>query len=71
MEMTILRPEAFASPVAFASRLILLAVLAGAVLLGYIAGEEAKGRRLIWTEEPLPEAGKPVLPEAEQLRRAA
>ena len=71
MEMTILTPEAFASPVAFAGGLILLAVLAGGVLLGCIAEEEAKGRRLIWAEEPLPEAGKPALPEAEQLRRAA
>ena len=66
METLLLNPA-----IAAAGVFILLAVLLGAVLLGYVAEEEAKGRRLIWAEEPLPETGKPALPEAEQLRRAA
>jgi len=53
MEGTFFPAEAFGSIVGFVGGLILLAFAVGAVLLGYIAHEEAKGRRIAWIEEPL------------------
>ncbi len=45
----------------------MLAVAMGVILFGYIADEEAKGRRIEWLEEPLAMAGKPA--EGEEVRR--
>ena len=59
MEGIVLAAEALESIVGFAGGLILLAFAVGAVLLGYIAHEEAKGRRIDWLEEPLAMAGEP------------
>lgn len=71
MEGIVLGTEVFASPVSFAGGLILLAVLVGAVLLGSIAEEEAKGRRFVWAEEPLAEVRKPTPAEEAKAHRAA
>lgn len=71
MEGIALETLPFNATIAAAGAFILLAVFLGVVLLGYVAEEETKGRRLIWAEEPLPEAGKPALPDAQQFRRAA
>ncbi len=49
----------------------MLAVAMGAILFGYIADEEAKGRRIEWLEEPLAMAGKPAEGEEVRLRKAA
>jgi len=46
--------------------LILLALVAAAILLGYTAEEESKGNRLFWAEWPLPGTGEPVSPAIER-----
>jgi hypothetical protein len=71
MEGIVLGTEAFESAFTFAGGLILLVVAVGAFLLGYIAHEEAKGRRIDWLEEPLatPEESRHV--EDVRLRKAA
>ena len=71
MEGIVLGTPVFESAVTFAGGLILLAVVLGAVLLGYIADEEAKGRRIDWFEEPLAMAGEPEQLEEVKLGRAA
>ncbi|MCI0658690.1 MAG: hypothetical protein L0170_16685 [Acidobacteria bacterium] len=53
MEGIVLATAAFESTVGFVGGLVLLAIAVGAFLLGYIAHEEAKGRRIDWLEEPL------------------
>jgi hypothetical protein len=45
---------------------ILLALVATAILLGYTAEEESKGNRLFWAEWPLPGTGEPVSPAIER-----
>lgn len=51
--------------------LMLLAVALASILLGYVADEEAKGRRIEWLEEPLATAGPPARVAKVELRRAA
>lgn len=51
--------------------ILLAAAVGGLLLLGYVADEEAKGRRLIWLEEPLATARRPVRLEKVELRKAA
>ena len=71
MEGILFPAEVFKSAVAFAGGLVLLAIAVGAILLGYVADEEAKGRRIDWLEEPLatPEESRHV--EDVKLRKAA
>lgn len=71
MEGIVLGTEVFTSPVAFAGGLILLAVVVAAILLGYIADEEAKGRRIDWLEEPLATAGEPEGVQEAKLAKVA
>jgi hypothetical protein len=69
MEGILIEMEWFAPVGVFFAGLILLAVVATAILLGYTAGEESKGNRLFWAEWPLPgseESGAPVSPAAER-----
>lgn len=56
---------------AAAGLFVMLAVALGAVLFGYIADEEARGRRLEWLEEPLAMAGESGQVEGLKLRKAA
>jgi len=51
--------------------LAMLAVAMGVILFGYIADEEARGRRIEWLEEPLAMAGKPAQGEEVRLHKAA
>ncbi len=51
--------------------MLLAAALGGLLLLGYVADEEAKGKRLMWLEEPLATARRPVRLEKVELRKAA
>lgn len=71
MEGILFPAEAFESTVGFAGGLVLLAIALGAILLGYVADEEAKGRRIDWLDEPLatPEESRHV--EDVKLRKAA
>lgn len=50
----------------FFAGLILLALVATAILLGYTAEEESKGNRLFWAEWPLPGSGEPASPAVER-----
>jgi hypothetical protein len=59
------------STTAVAGFLLLLAVALGGILLGYVAEEEAKGRRLEWLEEPLAAPGEFEEPARMPLRKAA
>jgi hypothetical protein len=54
-----------------AGLLAFLAVALACILLGYAADEEAKGRRLMWLEEPIAAAPTPVRLEKVELRKAA
>jgi hypothetical protein len=48
----------FDSPMAGAGLAVLLAVAIAGLVFGYIADEEAKGRRIDWLEEPLAMPGE-------------
>lgn len=54
------------APVGVLAGLILLAFASAAILLGYTAEEEGKGRRLFWAEWPLPGTEEPVSPAIER-----
>ena len=71
MEGIVLGAEVFESAVTFAGGLILLAIAVGAILLGYTADEEAKGRRIEWLEEPLATAGEPEGVQEAKLAKVA
>jgi len=70
MEGIILDLEALTSPWNLVGGLVLLAIVAGSILFGYMAGEEKAGRRLHWAEWPLPES-EPSPPFEEEYRLAA
>ncbi len=71
MEGLFLEPMPFNSAVTAAGLLILLAVAIGGIIFGYIADEEAKGRRIEWLEEPLAAAGEPGKVQEVKLSKAA
>lgn len=52
MEGILLDIEMFASPVTVLLGLVLLAIGACGILLGYMADEEASGKRIFWAESP-------------------
>ena len=58
MEGILLAAPIFASTVAIIGAGFGLAVVLQMILLGYVADEEAKGRRLFWAEFPIAEARK-------------
>jgi hypothetical protein len=66
MEGILIEAESFASVGVFFGGLILLALVATAILLGYTAGEERKGNRLFWAEWPLPGSEEPAAPAEER-----
>ena len=69
MEGILLAAPIFESTVALIGAGFGLAVVLQMILLGYVADEEAKGRRLFWAEWPLPEAKKPM--PVVEIRKAA
>ncbi len=71
MESMFLEAEFLSSTIATAGLLILLAVALGGILFGYIADEEAKGRRIEWLEEPLAMPEAPGVVAKVILRKAA
>lgn len=71
MEAMVYSTEIINATIAVAGLCALLAVAMASILLGYVADEEAKGRRIGWLEEPLATAGSPVRVEKVELRRAA
>ena len=71
MEGILLEAGFLNSTMATAGLLVLLAVALGGILFGYIADEDAKGRRIDWLEEPLTMGGEPEQVVKAVLRKAA
>lgn len=71
MEGIVFATEFFNSVVGVAGLLILLALAMGGILFGYVAEEEAKGRRIDWLEEPLATAGERKVVQEANLAKAA
>jgi len=71
MEGILLEAGFLNSTMATAGLLVLLAVALGGIFFGYIADEEAKGRRIDWLEEPLTMGGEPEQVVKAVLRKAA
>ena len=71
MEGILLEAGFLNSTIAVAGLLVLLAVALGGILFGYIADEEARGRRIDWLEEPLTMGGEPEQVVKAVLRKAA
>ena len=71
MEGILLEAGFLNSTMATAGLLVLLAGGLGGILFGYIADEEAKGRRIDWLEEPLTMGGGPEQVVKGGLRKAA
>ncbi len=69
MEGVILDSGALTFAAAFGS-LIVLALVAAGILLGYISDRERNGDTIYWSAEPLPESGPESRAEGE-VRRAA
>jgi hypothetical protein len=66
MEGILIAMESFAPVGVFFAGLILTALVATAILLGYTAEEESKGNRLFWAEWPLPGSEEPTSPAVER-----
>jgi hypothetical protein len=71
MEGLVLETQSFSHIIAAAGLFALLAVALAAILLGYIAGEEAKSRRIEWLEEPLAVPGEYGQAQGITLKKAA
>lgn len=71
MEGLVLESQSFSHIIAVAGLFALLAVALAGILLGYIADEEAKGRRIEWLEEPLAVPGEYGQPQGIKLKEAA
>lgn len=71
MEAMIYSAEPVSLTLAVAGLLCLLAAAMAGILLGYVADEDAKRRRVEWLEEPLAMPGLPVRVEKVELRKAA
>lgn len=71
MEGLLFNTEFWNPGIAAAGLAILLAVALAGILFGYIADEEAKGRRIEWLEEPLAMGGEPEKAQEVRLSKAA
>ena len=71
MEGILFDTTVFESVVAFLGGIALLATVAAAILLGYVAEREARGEKVFWAEWPIPESETHEPAETEELRMAA
>lgn len=71
MEGVLFQPEFLDASIAVVGLLAMLAVALGGILFGYIADEEARGRRIEWLEEPLAMPGERRQVEEVRVRKAA
>lgn len=71
MEGLVLETQSFSHIIAAVGLFALLAVAMAAILLGYIADEEAEGRRIEWLEEPLAMPGEYGQAQGIKLKKAA
>jgi hypothetical protein len=60
----------FTSPVTVLLGLVLLAVGACGILLGYTADEEASGKRIFWAESPFTDVSEAPVEKVRYLRAA-
>ena len=70
MEGILLDIEMFTSPVTVLLGLVLLAIGVCGIFLGYMADEEASGKRIFWAESPFTNVGEAPVERA-MYRRAA
>ncbi len=71
MEGILFDMTVFESVVAFLGGIALLATVAAAILLGYVAEKESRGERVFWAEWPIPGSETHAPAETEELRMAA
>ena len=72
MEGILFDIEMFANPVTVLLGVVLLAIGAYGILLGYLADEEASGKEIFWAESPFTDVGVSEAPvESVTYRRAA
>ncbi len=71
MEAMVYSSELLNLTIAAGGLFLLVAAAMAGILFGYVADEEAKGRRIEWLEEPLATVGPPVRLAKVELRRAA
>ena len=72
MEGILIEMESFAPVAVFFAGVILTALVATAILLGYTAEEEKSGKRLYWAEWPVPEKVETASPAGvREYRKAA
>ncbi len=71
MEAILFDTAVFESVVAFLGGIALLATVAAAILLGYVAEKESRGERVFWAEWPIPESEAHAPAGTEELRMAA
>ncbi len=71
MEGILFEIETVLSPFAVLSGLALLAVGACGILLGYMADEEAEGKKVFWAESPFTDIHETKPVEAVRYPRAA
>lgn len=71
MEGILLDIGTFASPIAVLSGLVLLGIAVCGILLGRMADEEAKGKKVFWAESPFTDISEAGLPEEREYLEAA
>ncbi len=71
MEAILFDMTVYESVVAFLGGVALLATVAAAILLGYVAEKEARGERVFWAEWPIPGSETIAPAETEEFRMAA
>jgi hypothetical protein len=72
MEGILFDIEMFSTPITVLLGVVLLAIGACGILLGYMADEEASGKKIFWAESPFTDVGVGEAPvESVTYRRAA
>ena len=71
MEGILFDVTAFESVAAFLGGIALLATVAAAILLGYVAEKENRGEKVFWAEWPIPESKTHEPARMEKLRLVA
>ena len=70
MEGILLDVETFASPITLLLGVVLLAIGVCGILLGYMADEEASGKRIFWAESPFTDVSEAPVERVRYLRAA-
>ncbi|HLO09549.1 MAG TPA: hypothetical protein VK303_02580 [Desulfobacteria bacterium] len=70
MEGIVLATEFIGSVIAYMGGIALLAFVVSAVVLGYMAEEEASGKRIFWAESPFTDVHEAPVGRVRYLRAA-